>query len=135
MRMRGRLALAAALLVGSVALAAAQRANYFTASFDLTNSASTVKAGPGTLLSLECYNPNAVETFVQFFDTASAVTVGTTVPTLSFKIPQLTTSGMLTPYPSGAAYGAASGMKAAAATTATGGVAPTSAMTCDFFYR
>lgn len=131
----GRLAaVALAALLSSAALA--QRANFFTWSSDtLTSAAQMVKSGPGALVAMECFNPGATQTFLQFFDSAGAVVVGTTKPTLSWAVPPGSTTGMMTPYPTGGAYFSSLGMQAAAATTATGGAAPASPLSCDVFYR
>jgi|GEM_PF-5125558 len=100
----------------------------------LTNSAQTIKASPGALLWFECFNPNASAAFVQFFDTAGAVTPGTTAPKFSWSIPATSSTGMTSPQISGP-YFATAGMKALAATTAAGGAAPSSALSCDFGIR
>lgn len=102
----------------------------------LSNTVATVKASPTPLLGYSCYNPNVVATFVQTFDIVGAVTLGTTVPTLSFSIPPLSSTGVVPPVPTtGAPRYYATGLKVAATTTATGGAAPTSALVCDFLIR
>ena len=53
---------------------------------DADNSVQTIKASPGQLHLLEVTNLNASAAYVQLFD-ASAPTVGTTTPTLSFYVP------------------------------------------------
>lgn len=52
-------------------------------------TATLIKGSKGTLTGYDILNANAAITYMQVFDaaTASAVTLGTTVPTLSIGIP------------------------------------------------
>lgn len=102
---------------------------------DLTNVAQVAKASPGSLLYASCFNPNATTVYVQFFDSVGAVVVGTTVPTFSWAIPPTSASGQLPPPNPARSYFASAGMQAAAATSATGGTAPSSNLNCDFSHR
>ncbi len=57
---------------------------------DLTadNTVAAIKAAPGKLYFLQCTNPNPYDVWIQLFDALTAgVTLGTTVPTLSFCVP------------------------------------------------
>jgi hypothetical protein len=101
----------------------------------LSNTALAIKASPGPLMWLQCYNPNATVAWVQFYDTAGAVTVGTTVPTRFFAFGPLQSSGFVYPDPIKGTLAAAAGIKVAATTTATGGTAPTAALSCEFAIR
>lgn len=88
----------------------------------------------GKLGGWSIYNPNNVVEFIQVFNVATAVgvTLGTTVPTMTFPIP-----------PFGAAIGNASdggidfsaGIQIAATTTATGAVAPGVALETSFWWK
>ena len=95
----------------------------------LSTTVKTVRAGNGALAFLSCYNPNAAVAYVQLFDTAGAVTLGTTLPKLSIGVPATQSSS----FPIGAAFLA--GIKAAATTTATGSTAPATALDCNFTFQ
>lgn len=129
------LALGIAAIIASRPAPAQNYESKVTPLIDLTNVAQSIKASPGALLSVSCYNPNATTAYVQFFDRISAVVVGTTVPTFSWAIPPTSVSGPLPPPTPARTYFAGTGMQAAAATTATGGTAPTSVLNCDFSHR
>ena len=97
----------------------------------LTNSAVTIKASAGTLGGYHCYNPSVLVSYVQIYDNAGAITVGTTTPTLSFGLPA--SGGGNLELSNGLNFAAA--IKVAASTTATGGTAPGTALECNFFYK
>lgn len=113
----------------------------------LTNTAVSIKSpaglnvatppttAPSAILgTLYCYNPNSSVAYIQIYDVASAagVTVGTTVPTLSFGIPATSANG-LPPAMIGIPF--FNGIQAAATTTAKGGSAPSTAMDCNATYN
>lgn len=99
----------------------------------LTNTVVTNKGTPGVMGGYHCYNPAAAVTYLQIFDVASAttVTLGTTVPDLSFGIPA--GGGGNLEWANGVAF--TLGTKIAATTTATGSTAPATALDCNFFYK
>jgi hypothetical protein len=101
----------------------------------LSNSAQTVKSVPAPLLFYECYNPNATLAWLQVFDVAGAVTVGTTPPTFNVQLQPGQSTGLARPPTSTGAYFAANSIKVAATTTAGGGTAPATAVPCDFGTR
>lgn len=98
----------------------------------ITNASQTVNGSGATLDAINCINPNAAVSYLQVFNTAGAVTVGTTVPTQSFAIPA---NGQLEHNPPyGAWYSAA--IKVAGTTTRTGNTAPaTAGLDCNFEIR
>jgi hypothetical protein len=100
----------------------------------LTNSATAVKTASGVLGGFYCINPSAASAYIQFFDvaTAAGVTVGTTVPKLSFGIPTLLVDGA---GPTSVGIEFLAGIQVAATTTATGSSAPGVAVDCNVFYN
>lgn len=96
----------------------------------LSNTAQSVKGSSGILGGAHITNPNDAVAYVQCYDTAGAVVVGTTTPTFVFEIPAM--GGYdLWDIP-GIAFTA--GLKIAATTTAEGGTAPASPLLCNLFY-
>lgn len=96
----------------------------------LTTTVKTVKSTEGVVAWLSCYNPNSAVAYVQFFDTAGAVTLGTTAPRLAVGLaPSATTTLPL------ARAVFLNGVKIAATTTATGSTAPTTAVVCNLGIR
>jgi hypothetical protein len=90
----------------------------------LTNTAVQVKASAGEIRWATCGNANASSEYLQVYDVAGAVTVGTTTPTLSI------------PIPVGGGFFAINSqyfnaIKIAATTTAAGGTAPGTALDCS----
>ncbi len=96
----------------------------------LTNTSQDIKTSSGVLTMGFCSNPNASESVVQLYDTAGAVTVGTTTPAGSFPLPAGAAGHLIE---TDIAFSA--GIKVAASTTVTGGSAPSSSLTCFFGYR
>lgn len=92
-----------------------------------TNSGVSVKASAGQLGMLHCYNPNSSVAYIQLYDTAGAVTVGTNVK-LSFGVPATNSTGFSLPV-NGIQF--TSGIAVAATTTAGGSTAPTTALDCN----
>jgi hypothetical protein len=104
---------------------------------DGDNSAQACKAGPGYIRGIEVSNRNTTEAYLQLFDALAAdVSVGTTVPTLSFKIPagDGTDNGAMDkdfgPY--GIQFD--TGITYACTTTATGAVDPTLGLYVNLLY-
>lgn len=99
----------------------------------LTNSAQAIKASAGQLYGWYIYNPNVTAQFVLLYNTAAAsVTVGTTNPLFMLTIPA--TSAANVEMTNGITFSNA-GWSAAAASTAGGNGAPTTALDAVFFYK
>jgi hypothetical protein len=101
----------------------------------LSTTVTAVKSSAaGQLGMLHCSNGGASTAFVQVFDvaTAGAVTLGTTVPDLSFEIPPGISSGYSLPLV-GMQFSA--GIQVAATTTATGSSAPSTTLNCNAAYN
>lgn len=96
----------------------------------LTNVAQTVVGSARTLDSLHIFNPSAATAYVQIYDTAGAVIVGTTTPTWSIGIPAGQAVAM-----TDLNLSFANAIKVAATTTATGGSAPATALEANFGHR
>jgi len=99
----------------------------------LTNTAVAVKASAGNLYGVNFVNPSTISAaYVQVFD-ATSVTLGTTVPKLSFWVP------------AGGAYDKefvgeekisfATGIMFAATSTATGSTAPAAGILANIVYK
>lgn len=95
----------------------------------LSNSAIPVKAAAGQVYSGQCSNQDATHwAFIQIFNVAAAsVTMGTTPPTKFVGIPPGSNAGFTFSLV-GLQYSTA--ISAGAATTSTGGTAPTTALDC-----
>jgi hypothetical protein len=127
----------AALFLGLLfaAPAQAQVATYGSAAYSnaaLTNSAVTVKATPALLTGINCYNPNAAVEYLQFFDTASTVVVGTTVPKFFVALAPTAVSNVA--WPVGVNFSVSS-LKFTATSTSTGAGAPGAALSCTLTYN
>jgi len=97
----------------------------------LTNTASAVKASAGQVYGWDFHNPNSAVAYVQFFNTAQgSVTVGTTTPVMSIGLPA--NSKGQAQWPHGLQFSTA--ITVAAATTRTGGTAPTSSVDVNVVY-
>ena len=91
-----------------------------------------LKASAGSVYGVSIYNPNAAVVYLQFYNTASAPTRGTSV-VWWLAIPA---SGTLTIPPGASAIANfATGIGAACATTSTGATAPTTAPDVVVFYK
>jgi hypothetical protein len=88
----------------------------------------------GQLGLLHCNSPNSAIEYVQLFDVATAggVTLGTTVPDLSFAVPATNATGFTLPL---TGYQFTNGIQIAATTTATGLTAPATALDCNAGYN
>ena len=97
----------------------------------LSSAPVAVKASPATLLTIDLYNPGTADAFVQMFNASVAnVTLGTSVPNLSYWVPagqrvQLTFAG-------GAGWTTA--LTIAATATDNGAGAPISALVVNATY-
>lgn len=99
----------------------------------LTNSAVAVDASPGNLYGVNFYNPNSSVVYVQFFNVAAgSVTLGTTVPKLSYPIPP---NGWMDTNFAGAQITFSTAITVAATTTATGNGAPSTGVTANILYK
>jgi hypothetical protein len=96
----------------------------------LTNTAQTVIAAPHILDAYHIFNPSAATAYVQIYDTAGAVVVGTTVAVWSIGIKAGESVSM-----NDVNLNFAAGIKVAATTTSTGGTAPGVALEANFSYR
>jgi hypothetical protein len=67
-----------------------------------TTNATSVKAAPGTVFSIEVFNTTSSNKYVRFFDKASAPTVGTDVPVKRILLPP--NGGDISHYPAGQSY-------------------------------
>lgn len=97
----------------------------------LSTTVKTVSAGAAILDSYYCANPNTAAAYVQIFDISGAVTLGTSTPKWSIRIPPNDGAANL----SGVNLNFATAIKIAATTTATGSTAPTTALDCNFGIR
>jgi hypothetical protein len=123
-----RLALAAVLWLVAATPLLAQNASNFQAA--LTNTQVNVKAAPGVFDAALCFNTNAAVTYVQVFDSAVAVTVGTTAPSFVVPLTASTVTNVL-----GLSRRMINGIRIAATTTATGATAPGAPVVCTVFVK
>jgi hypothetical protein len=98
-----------------------------------TTTVRTIKGTAGTLMGYYIYNPNAAVAYVQFFDVASAtpVTLGTTVPDLTYGIPATAGANLISD--TGITF--TNGIKMAVTTTATGLTAPGTGLDVNIYYQ
>lgn len=84
---------------------------------DLDDTQQSIKAAAGVLFGLQVLNNQAVDAFIQVFNAAAGVTLGTDEPVLEFRVPGNTQ--MNVPLPSrGIAFG--TGIRVASTTTEMG---------------
>lgn len=95
-----------------------------------TTTVQTVKGSAGVLAGWFIYNPNASAAYVQIFDTASAVTLGTTAPDIILPVPAGSAANVF----SEVGVGMSNGIKLACTTTATGSSAPATGLDMTVFY-
>jgi hypothetical protein len=99
----------------------------------LTNSAQVIKASAGNLYGYYMYNPNATVAYVMIYNIAAAsVTVGTSTAQMVFAIPAGAAANVNFPYPITFSN---AGWSIAAATTAAGNTAPTTALDVMVYYK
>ena len=96
-----------------------------------STAVTTVKGSAGELGAYHCLNPNTTSAYVQIFDTASTVTLGSTTPVLSLGLPA--SDGGNLEWGMGVHF--ANGIKVAVTTTATGNTAPSTAVDCNFAFK
>jgi hypothetical protein len=125
----GCLRQAVQLLGGAVPLGSASGGMSTKTLAALSNTAIAVKASAGQVYSAQCTNSDATHfAFIQIFNVAAAsVTMGTTAPAKFVGIPPASNAGFTFSLV-GNQY--ATAISAGAATTATGGTAPTTAIDC-----
>jgi hypothetical protein len=78
-----------------------------------TNNATVVKASAGAIYSVNGYNADAAPIYLKFYDKATAPTVGTDTPVLTYALPA--TSAFSFPVPFGFATGIGFGLVTGAA--------------------
>jgi len=100
----------------------------------ITNSAVQIKGSAGNLYGYNIYNPNGAVMYVQIFDAlAASVTLGTTVPKLSYAIPP---NGYLdNALGDESKIGFSTGITIAATTTANGNTAPSTGLTANISFK
>ena len=97
----------------------------------LSNTVTTIKACAGNLGTIICGNTNASMEYLQLFDVASTVTLGTTPPDWIIPISSSNTGGLILVV----GLNFANAIKVAATTTATGSLAPATALDCSAGYN
>ena len=119
------------LPVGVSASTAGGASPYFNSA--LLATAVQIKGTAATLYNLTVFNTTASIAYVQIFNAlATNVTVGTTVPTLSFEIPA---SGTYDLQGTGVGLAFSNGLTVAATTTATGSTAPGTGLVVNAGYK
>ncbi|MDB5448314.1 MAG: hypothetical protein JWQ97_3631 [Phenylobacterium sp.] len=97
----------------------------------LSNAAVAIKASVGQLCWYDIFNPSAAVAYVQLFDRAQgSVTVGTDTPAAAIGIPA---GGRAQGFVQRWNFNTA--ITAAATTTATGSIAPATALVASFGFR
>lgn len=127
----------AALLLGTLSFAAQGFAQVVPGDGSslqnaLTTTVKIIKATGGNLTLLSCLNPDATHVaYVQVFNvaTATSVTLGTTVPKVSFGLAANVTTTISMD------LSMFNGIKIAATSTATGLTAPTTVVDCNVGYQ
>lgn len=100
----------------------------------LTNTATAVKTSAGNLYGVNFVNTGAAVAYVQVFDLATgSVTLGTTVPKLSFWVPA--GGSWEEKFTGEAKISFASAITVAATTTATGSTAPGTGILANIVYK
>lgn len=95
----------------------------------VTNTAVAIKASAGKLHWYNLYNPNASLAYVHFYNVAAAsVTVGTTTPAISIALPSTANGTVAVDSYNGLGLDFSTAISVAASTTATGGIAPSTAL-------
>jgi hypothetical protein len=122
------MAAAAVALMASPAAAQVNSPFPFVASA-LTATVVPVKLMRGALQWGICYNANASVEYVQVFDSAGTVTLGTTAPNLTIAL----APSAVTPMPFPAVM--LNGLQIAATTTPTGNTAPGTPLSCNFGFN
>lgn len=100
----------------------------------LSTTVKLVKASPGIVSIVHCWNPNTSQIYVQLFNALPTnVTLGTTAPVAFIPIAATSTGGWsISPLALG---GFRTAISVAATTTATGAGAPSTAPDCDIYYN
>lgn len=92
-------------------------------------TATSIKSSPGQLYGVVIGNSNTTAVYVQLFD-GTSVTLGTTVPKLSFFIPA--GGGLTRDFANGVQF--STGIMYACTTTRTGSTSPTNTVDVNFDY-
>lgn len=107
-------------------------AGFYTNVQQAMTTDAQVKAIPGQYYGSKIYNPNASAVWVEYYNTTTAPTIGSTTNLLiEFAVPA--TSSVMTTDDNGVAF--SSGLYVAVATTATGSTAPGTGLTITTVYR
>ena len=100
---------------------------------NLTATIVAVKATGGFVAGVHCYNPNASEIVLQFFNSVPAgATLGTTTPYLIVPIAPTATGGWVF---SPLDVGFSTAISVAATTTSTGNTAPGTLPDCNVYFN
>lgn len=97
-----------------------------------TSAVQTLKASSGSIGSVQISNPTSTDLYIQFFNTTGAVTLGTTVPTISLPIDA--TQGNIN-FNNAAGIFFSTGIKYAITTTPNGNGAPASTIYATIAYK
>lgn len=101
----------------------------------ITNTAVSIKASSGRLISGHFFNPGVALAYLHFYDVASgSVTVGTTVPTYSIPLPSTATSSIADDWAPSIPIPFGTAITVAASTTPNGGSAPGTALVVSALY-
>ena len=98
----------------------------------LGTTVQSVKSSPGQVGKLFCDNPNSSAIYIETFDVAGTVTLGTTAPTQAYYIPAVSSNGFALPV-QGDQYSNA--IQIAAVTSVNGTTAPVTPGNCNVSYR
>lgn len=98
----------------------------------LVGTVQTVKSTAGSLVGWYLFNPAATTCYIQIFDTAGSVTLGTTAPALSFGLPAGGAANVGSNM-SGVAF--ANAIKIASTTTRAGSTPCGTGSDVNFWYR
>lgn len=100
-------------------------------------TAVTISSAAGKFFGEALLNIDSVPTFLQVFDTTSAVTLGTTVPNASFPFPANSTAanGVAARFGFDVGMNITNGIKAAATTTLNGSTTSTNGLSGTIFYK
>lgn len=101
-----------------------------------TNSAQVVKASAGAFGGYFINNPNTADSWVHIYNVAAAsVTVGTTAPKLSFRIPGVAANSAAANWEIAAGVSFDTAIAVACTSTAGGNGAPSNALEVDILYK
>lgn len=99
----------------------------------LTNTVIYVKKGAANLYGMDLVNTGGSDAWVQFFDAAAGVTLGTTIPKMSKWVPK--GGSWEQTFADERKISFANGLAIAAATTSTGSTAPGTGINANLEYK